>query len=381
MSDKEGAPAADGGRIGPFSFRGGGKRAAPPAASTSAAGPASASTHLFDSFLQQRQSEGHASAAPSLAAAASTPATGATASSSSNNTTASPHAAAPSSAASGTSSVVSAPASRGLLAPFVPTARDSHNYVPPAPTPTVMATQGSPARTDAGAAASGASQTPPSQPLPAGAAGAAGNRVLINPRQKGNRVLEHIRNVPYEFSEDIIPDFLVGQRHCVTFLSLRYHKLHPEYVHGRLREMGRGYTVRVLLVLIDMKDSDDALRELSRVAIGKGLSLIVCSSEKEAGRYIETFKLYENKPADMLQGAKAEDYLSQLRSALTTVKSVNKTDTVTLLTTFGSLKDMMQASADDLRMCPGFGEQKAQRLQAVFDQPFNTRGTQRKSGT
>ena len=57
----------------------------------------------------------------------------------------------------------------------------------------------------------------------------------------------------------------------------------------------------MLLVLIDMADSDEALRELSRVAVGKGLSLLVASSEKEAGRYIETFKLYENKPADMLQ--------------------------------------------------------------------------------
>lgn len=55
------------------------------------------------------------------------------------------------------------------------------------------------------------------------------------------------------------------------------------------------------MVLIDMTDSDDSLRELSRIAIGKGLSLLVASSEKEVGRYIETFKLYENKPADMLQ--------------------------------------------------------------------------------
>jgi hypothetical protein len=230
-----------------------------------------------------------------------------------------------------------------------------------------------------------------------------------------------------------------------------YHKLHPEYVHSRLRDMGRGYKVRVLLVLIDMRDCDDALRELSRVAVAKGLSLLIASSEKEgalssrstrllsfarcrmrdihahthththaltharthktaranathrehtfsctrvipintmpppcdrttrtphdintmpppcdrttrtphdnsssipchrrvtarhaplpcdrttrtltitAGRYIETFKLYENKPPDALQGGKPEDYLSRLRGALTTVKSVNKTDTV-----------------------------------------------------
>jgi DNA excision repair protein ERCC-1 len=48
---------------------------------------------------------------------------------------------------------------------------------------------------------------------------------------------------------------------------------------------------------------------------------------------------------------------------------------VTLLTTFGSLRGIAQASADDLRMCPGFGESKAAKLRAVFDQPFDTRGS------
>lgn len=73
--------------------------------------------------------------------------------------------------------------------------------------------------------------------------------------------------------------FTVTIPHLLTFCS--YHKLHPEYVHTRLRDIGRGYKVRVLLVLIDMRDCDDALRELSRVAIAKGLSLLIASSEKE----------------------------------------------------------------------------------------------------
>eukprot|EP00041_Stephanoeca_diplocostata_P015156 m.287514 g.287514 ORF g.287514 m.287514 type:complete len:101 (-) comp19948_c0_seq3:116-418(-) len=63
-------------------------------------------------------------------------------------------------------------------------------------------------------------------------------------------------------------------------------------------------------------------------------------------------------------------WLEQLRACLTTVKSVNKTDTVTLLSTFGSLRDIMQASTDDLRLCPGFGDQKAERLHTVLHTPF-----------
>ena len=51
-------------------------------------------------------------------------------------------------------------------------------------------------------------------------------------------------------------------------------------------------------------------------------------------------------------------------------RSANKTDTVTLLTNFGSLSGIMQARGDELRLCPGIGDTKADRLQRVFDTPF-----------
>ncbi|CAG8806952.1 13485_t:CDS:2, partial [Dentiscutata erythropus] len=43
---------------------------------------------------------------------------------------------------------------------------------------------------------------------------------------------------------------------------------------------------------------------------------------------------------------------------LTQIRSVNKTDVVTLASSFGSLKRIMNASSDELAMCPGLGEQK-----------------------
>ncbi|KAL9450552.1 hypothetical protein AB3S75_012306 [Citrus x aurantiifolia] len=57
--------------------------------------------------------------------------------------------------------------------------------------------------------------------------------------------------------------------------------------------------------------------------------------EEECGCYLETIKVYENKPADLIQGQLDTDYLSQLTHALTSVWSVNKTDVITLESTFG----------------------------------------------
>ena len=54
----------------------------------------------------------------------------------------------------------------------------------------------------------------------------------------------------------------------------------------------------------------------------------------------------------------------------TSVKSVNKTDAVTLISVFGSLEGIVQASIEDLTLCPGFGPHKAQRLHKVLQQTF-----------
>jgi len=75
----------------------------------------------------------------------------------------------------------------------------------------------------------------------------------------------------------------------------------------------------------------------------------------------------------MLHGVKAQDYLAQLRECLTAIKTVNKTDVITMLSTFGSLKDISKASADDLNLLPGFGTNKAERVHALFHTPLRTR--------
>jgi ERCC4-type nuclease len=52
------------------------------------------------------------------------------------------------------------------------------------------------------------------------------------------------------------------------------------------------------------------------------------------------------------------------------VKSVNKTDAQTLLHAFGSLDSIINASNEQLCVCPGLGSLKAQRLYQSFNQPF-----------
>ncbi|XP_061244646.1 DNA excision repair protein ERCC-1 isoform X1 [Bos javanicus] len=210
-----------------------------------------------------------------------------------------------------------------------------------------------------------AEETPNQAPKP----GAKSNSIIVSPRQRGNPVLRFVRNVPWEFG-DVLPDYVLGQSTCALFLSLRYHNLHPDYIHQRLQSLGKSYALRVLLVQVDVKDPQQALKELAKMCILADCTLILAWSPEEAGRYLETYKAYEQKPADLLMEKLEQDFVSRVTECLTTVKSVNKTDSQTLLTTFGSLEQLIAASREDLSLCPGLGPQKARRLFDVFHEPF-----------
>ncbi|KAI8979507.1 restriction endonuclease type II-like protein, partial [Mycotypha africana] len=197
-----------------------------------------------------------------------------------------------------------------------------------------------------------------------------GNTILVNPSQRKNPVLHHIVNVPYEFSDIIKVDYVVGQTTGVLYLSLRYHRLYPTYLDTCLEKVRQLYVGRVLLVLVDTEDYHDALREINRMAVLDNWTLILAWSLEEAGRYLETYKYFEHKAPDWIREKVEEEYLPKMTGCLTQVKSVNKTDVLTLLSTFGSLKGIARARPEQLAMCPGFGEQKVKRLQQIWKQPF-----------
>ncbi len=71
-----------------------------------------------------------------------------------------------------------------------------------------------------------------------------------------------------------------------------------------------------------------------RVSVSLDFSLILSWSSEEAGRYLETFKMYENKPVDMITEKTGNTPFEVFQDAITVIKSVNKTDALTLAKNF-----------------------------------------------
>ena len=47
------------------------------------------------------------------------------------------------------------------------------------------------------------------------------HHILVNERQRGNPVLDHLRNVPWQFSKGLIPDYVFSANACCLFISVR----------------------------------------------------------------------------------------------------------------------------------------------------------------
>jgi len=182
--------------------------------------------------------------------------------------------------------------------------------------------------------------------------------------------------VPWRFGE-IEPDFIVGAAAAVLYISVQYHLLNPGYLRARLLALSDKFRVRILLVHVDVDDSQSALHKLTQLAFAEKWSLVCGWSREEVARYIETFKLYENRSADLIQGRTDDDYTSKLTSCLTAVRLVNKTDVTTLASTFGTLRAIMTAPAHEIKLCPGIGQQKAAQLAGVLQEPFLASRSQR----
>ncbi|GAA5847438.1 hypothetical protein JCM9279_000479 [Rhodotorula babjevae] len=195
------------------------------------------------------------------------------------------------------------------------------------------------------------------------------NSILVATRQKGNPIIDHIRTVPWEYG-DIKCDYQVGATAGVLFLSIRYHLLHPEYIHGRIAELGQNYNLRIILVQCDADNHLAAMKELTKIALVNGYTLMTCWTSQEAGRYLEAYKQFERKPPDLIRERTDASYSAHMTAALTEVRGVNKTDVTTLMSSLGTFSKIVTAPASQLSTLPGLGDKKVRRLREAFTAPF-----------
>jgi DNA excision repair protein ERCC-1 len=203
------------------------------------------------------------------------------------------------------------------------------------------------------------------------------NHVMLQPhmlhistRQRGNPIIEYIRNVPYKFSE-LVPDYIMAATRCALFLSLRYHNLHPHYIHRRIAELKSDFEYRMLLCLVDIEDSAPSILFLNDLCVQNNYTLILAWSDEEAARYLETVRAFDGKdPTPVIGKHEPKTHIEKVIRALGSIPSVNKSDASQLLSQFGCFRNLVSASIEELSVVPGIGPKKVRRLHEAFHRPF-----------
>ncbi|KAI0869332.1 restriction endonuclease type II-like protein [Hypoxylon argillaceum] len=207
-----------------------------------------------------------------------------------------------------------------------------------------------------------------------------GSSILVSPRQKGNPVLAALRSLPWEYS-DIPADYGLGLTTCALFLSLKYHRLHPEYIYTRIRNLQGKYNLRILLTMVDIPNHEDALRELSKTSLINNVTIILCWSAAEAARYIELYKSYEHANFSAIKGQQATGYAEKLVEFVTVPRGINKADAISLVSAFGSIKNAVNGDPEQVAIIGGWGEKKVKRWCSVVEEPFRVQQAKRRAVT
>ncbi|KAF3000110.1 ssDNA endonuclease and repair protein rad10 [Curvularia kusanoi] len=219
------------------------------------------------------------------------------------------------------------------------------------------------------------------QPKPQALPSRAGpSSILVSPRQKGNPILNSVKSTAWEYS-DIPADYVLGATTCALFLSLKYHRLHPEYIYNRIRDLKGQYDLRIILTMVDVESHEDSLRELSKTSLVNNVTIMLCWSAQEAGRYLELFKTFEHAAPTSIRAKQSSTYSENMVEFITVPRGINKTDAVGLVSNFGSIRTAINAGPEEIGLIAGWGDKKVQRWCNAVKEPFRVKKAARRGLT
>jgi len=133
--------------------------------------------------------------------------------------------------------------------------------------------------------------------------------------------------------------------------------------------------------MVDIGNHEDSLKELSKTSLVNNVTVILCWSAPEAARYLELYKSYEHANASAIRGVESKGYAEKMVEFVTVPRSINKTDAVSLVSAFGSIRAAVNAKPEEVAIVSGWGEKKVQKWCSVVDEPFRARRAAKRGAT
>jgi DNA excision repair protein ERCC-1 len=131
--------------------------------------------------------------------------------------------------------------------------------------------------------------------------------------------------------------------------------------------------------MVDIKNSEASVKELSKTSLVNNVTVILCWSAAETARYLELYKSYEHANSSAIRSHQSTSYADKLVEFITVPRSINKTDAVSLVSAFGSVRGAVNARPEEIAVVAGWGEKKVRKWCEVVQEPFRVRKAAKRS--
>ena len=192
----------------------------------------------------------------------------------------------------------------------------------------------------------------------------------ISTTQKENPIVRENRLIGAEiqWSDTVTADYTIGKDLAVLFLSLKWHRQHPEYIGNRIKAFKGGYTTRVLLLIVNVPDPDANIARLTVVANANAMNLVLAFDYEEAARWLMAFYKSQDSSVDALKASNETN--PEIAVDVLNALGASKREAELVISNYPTLADALLASPGSLASCTGMSESKAESLAEAVAAPF-----------
>lgn len=194
--------------------------------------------------------------------------------------------------------------------------------------------------------------------------------ILVNKNQELNPVVKAFSNQPWQWADtNVTVDYVLANGTGVLFLSLKYHRLHPNYIYERLSAAKQPFRLKIILLCLDDwngRTAEATIREITRAGLVSEWTVLLAWGTDEAARWLETLHSQHKRSTAVIRERGSEAVF------LRELGGLNKSDCDRLMDYLGGqlgrLGDI--TSPDQLLSIKGLGKRKADAIFRWLDADF-----------
>lgn len=171
-----------------------------------------------------------------------------------------------------------------------------------------------------------------------------------------------------EFSDELPCDFAIAKKVGVLFITLKFHRSHPEYLASRIKDFRGAYSTRILLLLVNAENYDRTISMLTVTAIANNLSLILAFHFEEASRWLMSMYASQENQLDDLKAVNETPY----EMAVDAINALgpSKKEAESLLDHFSNVQSCIMASKEELANTGIINNNKIETFVQSVSAPF-----------